>query len=56
MIEISTINIDKPAPFTDNIDDPTELDASIKRLDRYEIETVYPGHGKPFSFDELGVN
>lgn len=30
------------------IDDPASASASIERLKRLKINTVYPGHGKPF--------
>jgi hydroxyacylglutathione hydrolase len=30
------------------IDDPAAASASIERLKRLKIDTVYPGHGKPF--------
>lgn len=35
------------------IDDPVEASASAKKLRRYEIKTVYPGHGKPFPMSSL---
>ena len=43
-------NTDKPA--TNSImDDPEACAASIERLQGFEINTVYPGHGKPFPMD-----
>ncbi len=29
------------------VDDPVEADASVRKLERCDIDTVYPGHGKP---------
>ena len=40
-------NRDRPAPQS-NIDDVVELNASIEKLKGLRINTVYPGHGKPF--------
>jgi len=31
------------------VDDSCEMDESVEKLKRYQIRTVYPGHGKPFS-------
>jgi len=43
-------NSDKPT--TNSImDDPDACEASIERLQGFEINTVYPGHGKPFPMD-----
>lgn len=38
------------------IDDLTAADASIKKLSSLRITTVYPGHGKPFSWDQFLKN
>ncbi len=35
------------------IDDPEALDASINKVKGMEINTVYPGHGKPFLMEHL---
>jgi hydroxyacylglutathione hydrolase len=35
------------------IDDPVEADASAKKVKIYEINTVYPGHGKLFPMSSL---
>lgn len=40
-------NTVKPAPGS-IIDDSVDFNASIEKLERLEINTVYPGHGKPF--------
>ena len=37
--------------MTDN--DFGELDATIERIKKFNIKTVYPGHGKPFEMDRL---
>ena len=37
-------------PATNSImDDPAACDASLAKLQAFQIQTVYPGHGKPFS-------
>ncbi len=46
------INTKKPE-LNSIIDDPVEANASAKKLRRYEINTVYPGHGKPFPMSSL---
>ena len=38
------------------IDDNEEANQSIERLKSMELKTVYPGHGKQFSMDELVEN
>lgn len=43
-------NIDKPA-FSFIIDDFTAANASIQKLKRLNINTVYPGHGEPFTME-----
>jgi glyoxylase-like metal-dependent hydrolase (beta-lactamase superfamily II) len=35
------------------IDDPAAANASIEGLKALEINTIYPGHGEPFSMDSL---
>jgi hydroxyacylglutathione hydrolase len=37
------------------IDDPAAAEASIKKLKGLKIETVYPGHGRPFPMGEMGL-
>lgn len=41
----------KPAAWIP--DDPAATQASIARLREHEITRVYPGHGKPFTLDQL---
>ncbi len=49
------INVsDKPS--TRFIDDWTAFDASIGKLKRYNVITVYPGHGKPFPMELFTKN
>ena len=38
------------------IDDKTEANASVEKLKSLELKTVYPGHGKQFSMDDLVEN
>ncbi|HII81556.1 MAG TPA: MBL fold metallo-hydrolase [Methanosarcina sp.] len=45
-------NTDKPAAGS-IIDDPMDFNASIEKLGKLEINTVYPGHGKPFQMTLL---
>ncbi len=45
-------NTGKPEKTT-IVDDSSELDASVERLRMLEIETVYPGHGKPFRMEQF---
>lgn len=40
-------NTDKPASCS-IIDDPMDFNVSIEKLGKVKINTVYPGHGKPF--------
>ena len=41
-------------PATNSImDDPAACEASIEKLQGYEINTVYPGHGRPFAMDSF---
>lgn len=35
------------------IDDKEQLYASIERLKEFEITTIYPGHGEPFSLEDF---
>jgi glyoxylase-like metal-dependent hydrolase (beta-lactamase superfamily II) len=35
------------------VDDPVACEASLERLQRLEIDTVFPGHGRPFPMEEL---
>jgi hydroxyacylglutathione hydrolase len=35
------------------IDDPQEADASVEKLKRFAVKTVYPGHGEPFPMEQL---
>jgi glyoxylase-like metal-dependent hydrolase (beta-lactamase superfamily II) len=35
------------------IDDLVDCNASIKKLQKMEIHTVYPGHGKPFAMERF---
>jgi glyoxylase-like metal-dependent hydrolase (beta-lactamase superfamily II) len=38
------------------MDDPSTANASLDKLAGYEIDTVYPGHGEPFSMQSfLGI-
>ena len=36
------------------VDDAEALKASFERVKALDIKTVYPGHGKPFTLDEIG--
>ncbi|MCP8323752.1 MAG: MBL fold metallo-hydrolase [Candidatus Methylarchaceae archaeon HK02M2] len=44
------VNTDKPAKNT-IIDDLDELNASVEKLKRFQINTVYPSHGQPFPME-----
>ena len=46
------VNSDKPSPAP-NASDFTILSDSVNRLKGMAIETVYPGHGNPFSFKDV---
>jgi hydroxyacylglutathione hydrolase len=46
------VNGDKPS-LNSIIDNPAEADASIEKLKRSAINTVYPGHGNPFQMTEF---
>ena len=45
-------NRDKPV-LSSIMDDLTAAKASVEKLKALKIRTVYPGHGKPFSMEEL---
>ncbi len=49
------INIKKPQKNT-LIETQAELDASVEHITSLEIDTVYPGHGKPFSMEQFIQN
>jgi hydroxyacylglutathione hydrolase len=44
------VNAQKPVKNS-LVDDPAEMDASIQMLKSLKINTVYPGHGKPFPME-----
>ncbi len=48
-------NIDKPV-LNSIMDDLVEANASVERLKRLEIDTVYPGHGEPFPMEQFIKN
>jgi glyoxylase-like metal-dependent hydrolase (beta-lactamase superfamily II) len=48
-------NDDKPA-LNSIMDDSASANASVEKLKSFEINTVYPGHGKPFPMDSLMKN
>jgi hydroxyacylglutathione hydrolase len=43
-------NKDEPVKHS-IVDDPAEFDASVEKLKTLPANTVYPGHGKPFSME-----
>jgi len=43
---------DKPS-LNSIVDDKVAMDKSVRRLKDLRINTVYPGHGKPFSWDRF---
>ncbi len=45
-------NTNKPA-LGSIIDDPSTANASLDKLKSMEIQTVYPGHGRPFQMEDL---
>ncbi len=45
-------NMDKPV-LNSIIDDPVAANASVEKLKTLKINTVYPGHGKPFQMELL---
>lgn len=48
-------NIEKPQKNT-LVEDQEELDASVEKIMSLEINTIYPGHGKPFSMEQFIQN
>ncbi|MDJ0705691.1 MAG: MBL fold metallo-hydrolase [Leptolyngbyaceae cyanobacterium MO_188.B28] len=48
-------NVSKPELWS-NIDDSAAANASVEKLKRFPIQTVYPGHGKPFLMEQLIAN
>jgi hydroxyacylglutathione hydrolase len=49
------MNEDEPG-LNSNMDDSTAANASVEKLKSLKINTVYPGHGKPFPMDMLIKN
>ncbi len=49
------MNDEKPG-LNSNMDDSTAANASVEKLKSLKINTVYPGHGKPFPMDTLIKN
>jgi hydroxyacylglutathione hydrolase len=47
-------NVNKPEIWS-IIDDPVAARASVEKLKRLQINTVYPGHGQPFPMELLKV-
>ena len=45
-------NQDKPS-LNSIMDDLGAANASVEKLKRYEIKTIYPGHGKPFLMEQF---
>jgi len=45
-------NHDKPS-LNSIMDDLAAANVSVEKLKRFEINTVYPGHGKPFSMEQF---
>jgi glyoxylase-like metal-dependent hydrolase (beta-lactamase superfamily II) len=45
-------NIDRPARQS-LVDDPQALESSVEKLNSMTIRKLYPGHGEPFSLDQL---
>jgi glyoxylase-like metal-dependent hydrolase (beta-lactamase superfamily II) len=35
------------------MDDPAACKASLDKLERFEVRTVYPGHGEPFAMESF---
>jgi len=46
------MNMNQPTP-TSLVDDSAELKVSIEKLKSLKINTVYPGHGKPFPMNSF---
>jgi len=38
------------------MDHPAAVKESVEILKRYEIKTIYPGHGEPFTLKQLKEN
>jgi hydroxyacylglutathione hydrolase len=49
------INNGRPAPRL-GISDQAEFEATLAKLKRLDIRTVYPGHGKPFKWEQFIKN
>ena len=47
-------NMFKPS-IAVNACDYQELDKSIRGLQKYNLATIYPGHGKPFHFNRISI-
>jgi glyoxylase-like metal-dependent hydrolase (beta-lactamase superfamily II) len=47
-------NTDRPA-LNSIMDDRVAAHASLEKLNRLAIQTVYPGHGNPFRLDEINA-
>jgi hydroxyacylglutathione hydrolase len=48
-------NVDKPELWS-IIDDSAAANASVEKLEKLDIKTVYPGHGKPFPMEQFTRN
>jgi hydroxyacylglutathione hydrolase len=48
-------NVDKPGLWS-IIDDSAAANASVEKLKKLDIKTVYPGHGKPFPMEQFIKN
>lgn len=48
-------NTDKPS-LNKLADDKEEMKASLQKLHKVEIKTVYPGHGEPFTMTQFNAN
>jgi glyoxylase-like metal-dependent hydrolase (beta-lactamase superfamily II) len=49
------MNVDKPG-LNSNMDDSTAANTSVEKLKKLSINTVYSGHGKPFSWEQFLQN
>ena len=45
-------NLKKPEKNT-IVDDSGDMDESVEKLKRYQVKTVYPGHGQSFLMDQI---
>jgi hydroxyacylglutathione hydrolase len=45
-------NVDKPEIWS-IIDDPSAMNASVEKVKGLKVNTVYPGHGKPFPMEQF---